>query len=116
MVQCGAFGRLLPSRSTVTPSETRPPKALVPAAIAPVPLMLVPAPAAEARVQTPSRLNGLGVKPGPWRFEMARAVAAAAVDTTQFEAALDFTTVRPALPWVRLKVSIEVAFLILVSR
>ena len=46
----------------------------------------------------------------------ASAVAAAWVETTQFEAVSDFTSVSPGLLWVRLKVSIEVAFLILVSR
>ena len=55
-------------------------------------------------------LNGLVA------LAMASAVAAAVVVTTQFEAAFDLTSVRFALLCVRLKVSIELAFLILVSR
>src|SRR5512143_3692191 len=112
-VQCGELGRSLPFRLTGTPSETRPPKALVPAARAPPP-RLVPEPAAEARVQMPSRVYGFGVKPGTRPSEMARAVAADWVVVTQFDADDDFTSVRPATPWVRLKVSIELASPILV--
>ena len=51
-----------------------------------------------------------------WLPKNDPAVAAAAVVTTQLEAAFDLTSVRSALLWVRLNVSIEEASLILVSR
>ena len=68
----------------------------------------VPGATGAASEQTASRANGLAFAGLPAPLDTNRAVCAAAVVTTQLDAALLLTSVRLGSPWVRLNTSIEV--------